>query len=1422
MAVSTHSCVLTVVPGGIVPVAGATPRFRFSVHVAPRLVPAPSENALSYFPPFAAWPTQAPNFDRIEVVGLGGAGPVASVPAIRISADPDAGLWAALFLPTMLVVPFDETAFENKFGGSKVRSYPALALHEWQRAFLGDRVIQNEVNAPTPADLAAVLGALTELNGDGRAKEVAAEIEAAYPAGGSQATRFARYLPTGPARPFYGSALQTLADHLQLLTFLAPRASAAYLAANPSISPPQIDFHRALALLADHPALLRMLGLVVDYECDLQPTDSTNKFIDATSVQLSPQGWSNITPSGGFMYPQTRIDPSTFLALPRQDGLLTTSRMLNLESEYGSQNPGGWGVVSLDVEGTAVKTLNLGNTVRNADALPVGSSSRPDALDTAAPRSGGLSLMKGDRAKDTWSGFRHTADHLATDPNSVMLYLDDLVRGYRVDVFDTSENSTTASWRSLMQRDIIYTPSLWTQKIYAPDDHTASPGPVPSLEPPVYSNEGVISTVVTASPDPASDDDKFVAEGLFEWTGWSFVAPRPGGALADGGSRPVANPEPTNTEMSLTIDVEATPGSLPRLRYGHSYRFRVRSADIAGCGPSLDDGLRDETAGYPSAPQPYVRWEPVPPPVLAQQDPLTTGETLTNLVVRSRDQATDVAGVVRSARHVLPPSATAGTVELHGVLDALTPTDAYGLLLRRDGYRLSVGASPDWITPSYTGEADPRSDPADRVPFFREGSHPVVPPWLVDPMSSGFRLGGPGLLEKILDFAPLNDGEWMNSRGWRLELAPLATGTDVTFTANADKRTLIVGIPKGEQFTMPLSSTVTESMLGHMSATMFIEEHAAAIVDPAARLADRLSRTNRMRNGRNRQVSPPTAVTFVHAVQVPLLEPSVQPGSLSVLRTPGGTTADLGGVLRVHRKSTGRVDIDLAWDDPRDVGPGGPSQTPGNAVLEPVEVVYPATPSGTTVQGFANVTQEFGDTKHRLVSVGVTATSRYAEYFARRRNSFPMTTTAASLLKPGDEGIQEFSERVVERATGRVLVRGTHYLIDYAAGTIRSKPLLGNAVVQIRFVPLPLTTATRPANRRSVHVPSTARPAPPVVHDVIPVFDDTPWVDYPPPPKTSGRRRTRDGRTLRVYFERPWFSSGADEMIAVVLQRSDRVTDGQYTGVVHPNRAGGTPRPPGQRLTSAWGRDPLVVGDPVARNLTVSSFPLAAEGAAFSKWEISFSLPGVEAPVIVVPHAVEYDAASGLWYSDISLALGHAYRPFVRLALARFQPYSLAGYELSEIVTIDAAQLSPTRTVTVSGSGATRTVTLSGPAYTEATTGVPPTLLFFNRAAADTTVHRKPAPVVEVQVQQRVIGGTYDSGDPNVGWFDVVGRTYTLALNPVPLANGDQRFSASGIDVTVSAGWESRLVIREFEVDTRPVGAGGHRRRLAFLDTYRV
>ena len=55
----------------------------------------------------------------------------------------------------------------------------------------------------------------------------------------------------------------------------------------------------------------------------------------------------------------------------------------------------------------------------------------------------------------------------------------------------------------------------------------------------------------------------------------------------------------------------------------------------------------------------------------------------------------------------------------------------------------------------------------------------------------------------------------------------------------------------------------------------------------------------------------------------------------------------------------------------------------------------------------------------------------------------------------------------------------------------------------------------------------------------------------------------------------------------------------------------------------------------------------------------------------IAPHDVFYDEQRQLWYCDIEVTWGASYFPFIRLALARYQPDALDSAHLSHVVLAD-------------------------------------------------------------------------------------------------------------------------------------------------------
>ena len=154
-------------------------------------------------------------------------------------------------------------------------------------------------------------------------------------------------------------------------------------------------------------------------------------------------------------------------------------------------------------------------------------------------------------------------------------------------------------------------------------------GPVPV---PIKPDEGFVKGASTTSVPGEADADLYLHEAVFGWDGWSLVAKRPGQAIVDNAGDDVGtvDPEPP-ADFPLVTTFQPTPGSLPRLRFGRTYRFRARAVDLAG--NSVPE--RDLVDAHQTDPVLFLRFDPVPSPAVLPRRRFTEGESLNRMVIRS-------------------------------------------------------------------------------------------------------------------------------------------------------------------------------------------------------------------------------------------------------------------------------------------------------------------------------------------------------------------------------------------------------------------------------------------------------------------------------------------------------------------------------------------------------------------------------------------------------------------------------------------------------------------------------------------------------------------------------------------------------------------------------------------------------------------
>ncbi len=223
---------------------------------------------------------------------------------------------------------------------------------------------------------------------------------------------------------------------------------------------------------------------------------------------------------------------------------------------------------------------------------------------------------------------------------------------------------------------------------------------------------------------------------------------------------------------------------------------------------------------------------------------------------------------------------------------------------------------------------------------------------------------------------------------------------------------------------------------------------------------------------------------------------------------------------------------------------------------------------------------------------------------------------------------------------------------------------------------------------------SSSRPAAPTVLDTVPLLR---WEDEVEPAQPFARRRVRRSG-VRIWLDRPWYSSGDGELLAVLVfdpfePDPDRPGQQRLKAVQAPDAA-----------TSLWGADPILLGGQVG-GLTASTHPpLLRLQDLLLDVLARVSRPTTRCPRVpsspstpcrcstcgaprrrgVFGYVPEYDAAARRWFVDVALEDGPTLWPFVRLAVARWQPKSLPTCELSPTALTSWVQPLPTRWLTVS------------------------------------------------------------------------------------------------------------------------------------------
>ena len=1110
---------------------------------------------------------------------------------------------------------------------------------------------------------------------------------------------------------------------------------------------PEFDFHQIVAALADYPALMRRLGLILDFTLSRPiPIESGELRLHIDNRQNDPTV-TDVTPKTAFFAGNGR-----FFTRSRNEDLKEGLLNLSKSDDSYTSDKKRFDIYQVDPDGAALKTVNFMIGLQNLikENMLTGSNKHGatgDRQGLAALRSGGLGVSQRDRAqsiKDSASDYLNKfndALERGSDGSDICLYAEDVFRGYRVDVADVRDEKEKGIWRSLCARKGEY------RLVNADNENNPL-----EFEP----EEGYVYGASTTSEEPDSDEH-YLHESLFRWTGWSLCTPRPEKVLKAEEQSEDAGHIQTETPSEIGLDdvdntvtkgcgVSATfttpEGSLPRLRFGHLYRIRARVVDLAGNSLAVNDPLINDFFEGASEAVGYYRFEPIDPPVIVHRTRVSEGESLERMVIRSNynisaeeylNNTEPYSEIIEKAinepdsqdfhygkvneRHFVPPKSSQQQCETHGLFDKYFGTweqikEGYALAAGLESGTLYDGIDDNpeevkIITPSALqdiattkkdkpGLPSPKNPVGDRMTggqYIIHGEAQLKTPWLPDGAAggvairaaAGHKLPGMDNVQELGDyrlqligertFAGVNNvqelgdscciqkinnefvilvknsGKWPNSGGFRLILAE-APDTELP-DMHMENKTL----PKWNEDDRTLTFFVSKGWIVRLVYASFVEKtyvESLGIPHWVSDVRQRAAVYNSALHGANWLITPYRELVLVHATQAPVLEPRFtdlilhrKPGSHDVILSD--TNDKLTTRINLHVPSTGKFEVEAKWsewvDDPTKPEPERvefsgklgeirlaeefPNEAPGfklrNAVNEQLQDANDQNVQRADVH-------TLGDTRFRLIKYQIRATTRFREY-----------------LPPSIYEDQENVTRLGPVATDEYI----------------KLPPEDDAGAPILY-----SSDEFSSNQQSI-VPASAPPDDPRVLYVVPTMR---WKSNK---KSKDHDVTRYGNGLRVWLDRPWFSSGDGELLGVVIH-NDSFKE------LHTD-------PELQPFVTQWGIDPFWTSDTPKSQIMEKDFP------ARKKSEL---LPLQENPskqVVIVGHRVHWDGERRLWYCDIELDPLTTYMPFVRLALVRYQQHALNGAKISKVVLTDFAQVLPRRHVTVKIEGDKITAALRGP-----------------------------------------------------------------------------------------------------------------------------
>ncbi|KQY25956.1 hypothetical protein [Rhizobium sp. Root483D2] len=777
--------------------------------------------------------------------------------------EPDTKFWETVFPANTVVRPFGPSAPQD----SNVKSYDARSL-------------ANILSLGYFAELGPVKRAFSLESTDLRANPMIQALMGVEPDASILA-----YSTANAAQ-----IVETFKEFSAFHTVNQTMAPAAALAVQP-----EMEFHEIASALQDHNGLAQKLGLVLNFDVPI-PESVVSGLGEIARIKVDvrlslndtivavPWTWCDVQKQigktdFGVFHPR-RSDGTK---LPDWAGFrsleISTGRLTNLEIDW----------LALQLAESARQTVAASVPPPDYHSVPA----FPKAL--AALRQSGISLIDlpnenpvsgqplpliGDikssntrlLALDTQQ--KSQVDAQQPDPNQVIFVDDGLIRGYRVYIRSVSEGV----WRSLCSRTLSYT--FHGGPLASPI--TWAPGP----------DEGEI-TKVLADQGGQSTSSPF----LFNWDGWSLVAPRSDNPVDEDGK---AQEMVDEAFKNFAVKCEVVDETLQTKRYGETYEFCVVPVDLAGNAWSLKEAsliIADATLDVRTAMIANQRLQPIRSPSVFESL-REQGEKGTTVAIRAMDGRPTADSVVQ----IVPSDADLWLVDEHGSFDAMNDEESYDVIVETNG---------------------------DLVDLANAGAQAgaINVPFLPDPMcrgvvirsSSGELDSGPVAFPSRPDVDEVK--KRLLLRSVNLSVRPGAPDSKPSITSAAGS--IVVSVPLGETVRALMSSALGDDDYRNLWVSSSLEtllsfQKPGQISTLTASLISGLSASmkDEVVAGSEYLVTPPREVTFVHATQRPTKDPSFGKrvrAEKTGLKSFAVKLID--ETFSVHIPSTGRVEFAASWTD---------------------------------------------------------------------------------------------------------------------------------------------------------------------------------------------------------------------------------------------------------------------------------------------------------------------------------------------------------------------------------------------------------------------------------------------------------------------------------------------------------------------------